>query len=390
MKKSTFPDPFEQARLSKGISEINDQDDPVKMLLRFKDVKEAAENWKTFQSGAIPGRIVVPSEVNIRDIRQIPFEVDPPDHEEYRDLVEDWFKRPFQKDYDQKLSIQIEAIVDEMLKKDSFEVVQHFSLPLQSRALTLLLNVPEAEAKKFITWGIHVFRSDDTDLDASKANVLYDYLDEQIEKAIEQPNDSMYSVLLNSEFQGRKLTKEEIKGVMILTFAGGRDTVINMVTNTIAYLADHPKSLERLGKEKRLVHQATEEFIRYFSPLTHMGRVVTEDTQVCEHAIKNDSRVSLCWASANRDAAVFENPNEVILGRKNNPHLGFGHGVHKCLGAHHARKVLKILIKNLANKVQSIDIVEKEDKIEDWEKFQRKVGFDKLVVKFNAKNNLTM
>ena len=66
-EKSTFPDPFEQARLSKGISEINDQDDPVKMLLRFKDVKEAAENWKTFQSGAIPGRIVVPSEVNIRD-----------------------------------------------------------------------------------------------------------------------------------------------------------------------------------------------------------------------------------------------------------------------------------------------------------------------------------
>ena len=72
MKKSTIPDPFEKARVESGHREMNDQNDPVSMILRHKDVRKSAHNWKTFQSGATPGRIVVPSEVNIRSLRQIP------------------------------------------------------------------------------------------------------------------------------------------------------------------------------------------------------------------------------------------------------------------------------------------------------------------------------
>lgn len=384
MKNSEFSDPFENARQEKGVGKMDDQNDPVLMVLRHKAVKQYAKNWQTFQSGAKPGRIVVPSEVHIRETRQIPFEVDPPLHGEYRSLVEDWFRRPFKAEYDAKLSEQIDAIVTKMLDRDNLEVVHEFALPLQSNALTLLINVPIEEAAIWISWGTHVFRSDDNPLDNSKANVLYDYLDEQIEKAIQQPSDDMYSLLLNAEFQGRKLTKEEIKGVMILTFAGGRDTVINAVTNTIAYFAEHPTSLERIRQEPKLVHKATEELMRYFSPLTHMGRVVTQDTQVCEHAAKADTRISLCWAAANRDEEVFKNPNEVDLDRKVNPHVAFGFGPHNCLGAHHARKIIKVLMKILADKVQSIDILNSEDNIEEWGDFNRKVGFEKLVVKFNS------
>lgn len=384
MKKSEFPDPFDKARKKKGIGKIEDQNDPVVMVFRHKDVKQYAKNWQTFQSEAKPGRIVVPSEVHIRDTRQIPFEIDPPLHKEYRDLVEDWFRRPFQSEYETKLTEQIERLVEEILLKECLEVVHEFALPLQSNALTLLINVPLAEATTWISWGTHVFRSEDNPLDSSKANILYDYLNEAIKKASLNPGDDMYSFLLNAEFQGRKLTKEEIKGVMILTFAGGRDTIINAVTNTIAYFAEHPKSLERIGQEPKLIHKATEELIRYFSPLTHMGRVVTTDTEVCEHAIKADSRISLCWASANRDASVFKNPNEVILDRKVNPHVAFGFGPHNCLGAHHTRKIMKGLMKVLAEKVQSIDIINTEENIEEWGKFHRKVGFEKLLVKFNS------
>jgi len=283
------------------------------------------------------------------------------------------------------LTLQIEAIINEMLQKDSVEVVSEFSLPLQSRALTLLLNIPFEEAAIWIGWGVHVFRSEETELDADKANILYDYIDEQIDKAFENPGDDLYSVLLNSDFQGRKLTKEEVKGVMILTFAGGRDTVINAVTNTIAYFAEHPESLKRIREEPRLIHKATEELVRYFSPLTHMGRVVTKDTQVCQHAIKNDSRISLCWASANRDESVFENPNEVILDRRKNPHVGFGFSHHQCLGAHHARQILKVLIRTLSAKIESIDILDFEEKIEEWGEFNRKVGFEKINITFNTR-----
>ena len=382
MKKSEFPDPFEKARLDKGYGKMNDQDDPVTMLLRHKDVRKSAHNYKTFQSGAQPGRIVVPSEVNIRDTRQIPFEVDPPVHGEYRAIVEPWFKRPLQPEYQEKLSVQISNLVDEIINNGTVEVVNGFALPLQSRALTLLLNTPFSEAETWISWGTHVFRSEGEALDGDKANILYNYIDEQIERAVKEPGDDMYSVLLSSDFQGRKLTKEEVKGVMVLTFAGGRDTVINAVTNSISYLAEHPESLERFRKEPEIIGKAVEEFIRYFSPLTQMGRVVTEDTQVCEHAIQADSRISLCWASANRDASVFENPNEIVLDRKINPHVGFGFSHHNCLGATHARQILKILLSTLAEKVANIEIVDGKENIEDLDEFERKVGFDQINVKF--------
>ncbi len=384
MEKSKLSDPFEKARLEKGFGEMNDQNDPVTMLLRLKDVRKGAHNWKAFQSGAEPGRIVVPSEVNIRDVRQIPFEVDPPEHKSYRDLVEPWFKRPLEDAYKEKLTAQISEIVDEMLSKDTVEVVSGFSLRLQSRALTLLLNTSYEEAETWISWGTHVFRSEGEALDGDKANILYDYIDAQIDKAIDNPGNDLYSKLIASEVNGKKLTKEEIKGVMILTFAGGRDTVINAVTNSIAYFAEHPESLERIKNEPEITGKAVEELIRYFAPLTHMGRVVTKDTQVCEHAVKADARISLCWASANRDASVFENPNEIVLDRKLNPHVSFGFGTHNCLGATHARQIMKILLETLANKVKSIDIIDFKENIEDLDQFERKVGYDSIHVKFNS------
>lgn len=383
MEKSALPDPFENARLEKGLGDLNDQNDAVKMILRHKDVRKTAHNFKTFKSGAKPGRIVVPSEVNIRETRQIPFELDPPVHGIYRALVAPWFKRPMQVEYTEKLKAQISALVDEALQKDKVEVIEEFALVLQSRALTLLLNIPYEEAETWISWGTHVFRSEDTALDADKANILYDYIDRQIERAIERPGEDLYSMLLASEVDGKKLTKEEVKGVMVLTFAGGRDTIINAVTNAIAYLSEHQESLERLRKEPEIIRKAVEEMIRYFSPLTQMGRVVTEDTQVCEHAIKADTRVSLCWASANRDASVFENPNELVIDRKINPHVGFGFSHHNCLGASHARQIMNVLLSTLSEKVARIELFDCKENIEDLEEFQRKVGYDYINVKFN-------
>ncbi len=384
MKKSALPDPFEAARTTKGYGEMNDQNDPVTMILGLKDVRKCAHNWKTFQSGATPGRIVVPSEVNIRDTRQIPFEVDPPEHKAYRALVEPWFKRPLEAGYSAALTEQIHAIIDEVLTMDSVEVVEGFSLRLQSRALTLLLNTPYEEAETWISWGTHVFRSEGNALDGEKANILYDYIDENISKAIENPGNDLYSMLLKATLDGKKLTREEIKGVVVLTFSGGRDTIINAVTNAVAYFAEHPESLHKLKNEPEIAGKAVEELIRYFSPLTHMGRVVTEDTEVCEHAVKADSRISLCWASANRDDRVFENPNEIVLDRKINPHVAFGFGTHNCLGATHARQIMNILVNTLAEKVKSIDIIDYKENIEDLDQFKRKVGYDKLTVKFNG------
>lgn len=375
MSLSNFPDPFEHARITKGYGEMNDQNDPVVMVLRHKDLRKCAHNFQVFQSGAVPGRIVVPSEVNIRNTRQIPFEVDPPLHGAYRSVVEEWFRRPLEAEYQQTLTTQITLAVDDMLVKDRIEVVTSFALPVQSRALTVLLNTPLIEAETWISWGTHVFRSEGEPLDASKANILNDYIEEQINKAIEKPGNDFYSVLLAADFKGRKLTREEINGVMNLTFAGGRDTIINAITNTIAHFAEHPEDLQLLRKDPASISHAVEELVRYFSPLTHMGRVVTTDASICDKSVAADSRISLCWASANRDAAVFEKPNEIMLNRKVNPHVGFGFSHHNCLGAPHARQVLKTLLTVLIDKLESIEVFNYEENIEDLRNLNEKLVF---------------
>ncbi|KAA2219678.1 MULTISPECIES: cytochrome P450 [Maribacter] len=383
MGVSDFPDAFKDTRATKGVCPFNDQNDSVAMLLRFKDVRKSAHDYKSFISGAQPGRIVVPSEVNIRDTRQIPFEVDPPEHTEYRALVEDWFKRPLDAAYEAGLEAIIAAELDRVLVKGRIEAIAELSLPIQSRALTLLLNIPMKEAETWISWGTHVFRSEDSDLDGDKAAILYDYIDAEIDKLIANPDDSLYGVLLQSEYQGRKMTKEEVKGVLILTFAGGRDTIINYLTNTLAYLAEHPEAITELRDNPELLNTAIEELVRYFSPLTHMGRVVAQEKEVSGHVAKEDTRVSLCWASANRDEAIFENPNAVVLDRKMNPHVAFGFGTHKCLGATHARQLMKVFLRVFTQKVAKLTVVKAVENIEDWGEHQRKVGFDSLEIELN-------
>lgn len=387
-KISEFADAFMSLRQTEGVVDIDDMGDPVKMVLGLKEVRKAAHNWQLFQSGAVPGRIVVPSEVSIRDIRQIPFELDPPTHKGFRSLLEPWFKRPVEKAYQDKLAGLIRVMFDDLLtnKNAIHDAVNDIALVVQSRALAVLLNVSDAEAQTWISWGTHVFRSDDNPLDADKANILYDYLDQQINRAQESPGEDIYSVLLNANVDGKALTLEEIKGIMILTFAGGRDTVINSLTNTLAYFSDNPQALDLIHQNPEGVNMAVEELLRYFSPLTHMGRVATKEGQVAGHAVADDSRISLCWASANRDESVFETPNTVDLTRKANPHVAFGFGIHNCLGATHARALVKIWVTQLAQRVSNVEVVEASENIEKWGEVERKVGFHKLLVRLTKRS----
>ena len=382
---SEFPDAFEEQRTASGMGQMDDQNDPVNMVLGLKELRKAAHNCGFFQSGAKPGRIVIPSEVAIRETRQIPFEVDPPEHGGFRDLLNPWFKLPLEDQYQASLQQIIDDTIEHALNTETIDIVSEFALPLQSKALTLLLNTSMDKAQTWIDWGTHVFRSEDSDLDGDKANILYDYIDSEIDNAIANPTDDLYSVLLAAQVNGQKMTKEQVKGVMILTFAGGRDTVINAITNSIAYFSENISDLKRIHDEPEIVNRAVEELIRYFSPLTQMGRVATQDTSVCEHAIKADSRISLCFASANRDENVFKNPNSVDFDRKVNPHVSFGFSHHNCLGATHARQILRQLVLSLASKVANIDTIKADENIEKLGEFSRKVGFNSLQVRLTAK-----
>lgn len=372
-------DPFREARNKDGILQCPFQGETLPMILRHADLREAAKDWKTYSSDA-PFRVPIPSEEEVRSMRQLPIETNPPEHTDYRAIVEPFFQRAKQPDVIAKVEALITEMVSAALERESIEIVNEFALPVQSRALTHLLNVPESEADTWIGWGIHVFKV--TGGEFKKGTTLEDYLRAQFDRAEANPGEDFFSALTKASYRGRPLTREEMMGFGNLTFAGGRDTIIHSISSVIHHLAAHPEALEYLREDPKRIALASEEFFRVFMPLTHIGRVCPVDTNVHGVPVKAGGRVSLCWSSANFDETVFDAPEEVRLDRKPNPHISFGFGTHLCLGAPHARLIVRSLLEQLTARVRRITVVDAKERIEREARYQRTVGFESLTVRF--------
>jgi len=375
------PDPFQEARAAAPVLQCPVRGEVITMILRHEDVRRSAKDWQTFSSDA-PFRVPIPSEEDVRTMRQLPIETDPPDHTEYRAIVEPFFRRAKDPEMIAKVEALIDRLLDEALARGTNEIVHQFALPLQSHALTYLLNVPEAEADRWIGWGIHVFRVRDG---IKPGTELEQYLHARLDEAESDPGDDFFSALVGTEFRGRRLTREEAMGFANLVFAGGRDTIIHTVSNLFGYFAEHPEGLASLREDPGRVVHASEEFFRVYVPLTHIGRVCPADTEVGGVTVQAGDRISLCWSSANRDETVFEAPNEIRLDRKPNPHLAFGFGAHLCLGAPHARLLVRTLLQKLAERVGSIEVLGAEERIEREAKYERIVGYDTLTVRLRPR-----
>src|SRR5262245_22884656 len=380
-ESSNQRDPFREARKKDGVLLCPFQGETLPMILRHADVREAAKDWETYSSNA-PFRVPIPSEEEVRTMRQLPIETNPPEHTEYRAIVEPFFLRAKQPDVIARVTALIGEMLSKGLARESMEIVNDFALPIQSRALTYLLNVPESEADTYISWGIHVFKSGDG---FKKTIVLEDYLRGQFDRAEGNPGEDLFSALVKATYRGRRLTREEMMGFANLVFAGGRDTIIHSISSIIAYLGKNPAALQHLRDDPRRIVHASEEFFRVFMPLTHIGRVCPVDTNVHGVQVKAGGRVSLAWSSANFDETVFDAPEEIRIDRKPNPHLSFGFGPHLCLGAPHARLIVRTLLEALTERIEHIAFLEAREHIEHEARYERHNGYDSLTVGFKAR-----
>ncbi len=355
------------------------------MILRHAEVRAAAAAWDRFSSDA-PFRVPIPSEEDVRNARQLPIETDPPDHTDYRRITEPFFQRPKTPAMIAAVERLIVESLDAALAAGEVEVVRAFALPLQSRALALLLNVPAAEAEEWIGWGTHVFR-DGADGEA-KGAVLDRYIRRRLAEAEQGPGgDDFFSSITRATFRGRPLTREEQVGFTNLVFAGGRDTIIQTVAILFSLLAEQPRLLAQLraGADIAL---AAEEILRVATPLTHIGRVCPRPTEVGGQTVPEGGRVSLCWASANQDETVFRDPQTVRLDRRPNPHLAFGSGPHTCQGAPHARLLVRSLLRRIADTVESIAFLEAAPHLERQPSYERAAGWERLRVALRPRSPL--
>ena len=374
-------DPFKAKREAGPVARYAFQGEQIPMILRHAEVRQAAKDWQTYSSDA-PFRVPIPSEEEARSMRQLPIETDPPVHGEYRAIAEPYFQRPKLPEMVAKVESLIDELVRGAIASETTEIVHGFALPIQARALTYLLDTDEREADTWIGWGVHVFRVRGG---LKKGVELEDYLTRKFDAVSQAPGRCFFSALTQARFQGRPLTREEMMGFANLTFAGGRDTVIHTIACALGHLAANPEALAYLREDPRRIVHASEEFFRFFMPLTHIGRVCPVATSVHGEQVPAGGRVSLGWASANRDESVFPEADVFKIDRKPNPHLSFGFGEHLCLGAPHARLLLRTLLQKCVELVDSMEIVSAEERTETEHSYERKLGYESLVLRFRPR-----
>lgn len=330
--------------------------DDIVHVRAYRSLRQIAKDWQRFSNDAL-GRIQIPAEDQTRTFRQYPIEADPPQHTAYRALVQATFNQPFDPAYAANIAELIDGMVSQALAKGRVEVVEDFALPLQSRALTHLLGMPIAEADLWIGWGLHAFRAE-TGYDLDRARRLVDYIADRLDRAPRNWPGSLFAQLRQTMLNGDPLPHDMQMGFAHLVFAGGRDTVIRLISGGIAYLAQTPDALVRLKADPALATTLTEELVRYMSPLPYLGRICARPTDIDGVPVATGQRVALCFGAANRDPSVFSDPDQIVMDRSPNPHVGFGSGPHSCLGAAHARLLSRTVLQTLARRVARLGLSE--------------------------------
>ena len=184
-----------------------------------------------------------------------------------------------------------------------------------------------------------------------------EYFTRQIEDHQAHPRDDLTSYLLNAELGGEKLAVEHVFGTMILILIAGIDTTWSAIGSALWHLARHPDDLARLVNEPDLMPLAIEEFLRYYAPVT-MARLVKADMEYLGCAMKEDDWILLGFPAANRDPTVFADADRFVIDRRENRHLAFGLGIHRCAGSNLARLELRVALEEFIARFPRFELAE--------------------------------
>jgi cytochrome P450 len=175
--------------------------------------------------------------------------------------------------------------------------------------------------------------------------------------------DDLVSLLCDSEIDGEALSDEDILWFSFLLIVAGNETTRNAISGGLLTLCEHPDERKRLQDDMSLIDTAVEEILRWTSPVTHMARVATADTEIRGQKIAQGERVVMWYPSVNRDEDVFPEPDRFDITRTPNEHLAFGIGEHFCLGAGFARLELKVLFQELFRRFPDIQLAGEPERL---------------------------
>jgi cytochrome P450 len=294
--------------------------------------------------------------------------MDPPEHRDYRALVSPWFTPRAIKRLEARLEAITREIFDELARDGGTyecDFVTDVAARQPLRMITEILGIPR-EREDFVlkvtneNFGIEdpeFQRGGETRDDAlAFLPEAFAFLAEITEDRRRHPREDLSTVLAQATLNGEPVPPFELFSLYFLVMVAGHDTTRNAIANGFLALLEHPGELAKLRRDPSLIALATDEIVRWTTPVNHFARTATVDYELRGQPIKTGDSVALFYASANRDEDVFDAPFELRLDRDPNPHLGFGIGEHFCLGAHLARLDLQVFFRQFVERVESIEL----------------------------------
>ena len=271
--------------------------------------------------------------------------LDPPEHTRLRKLAMPAFSSASVNAMEPAVRGVVEGAIDAVADRDSFDLVTDLAYPIPASVIAELMGVPAEDRDLFKSWSddilVLVFGAEgnrDRHQRAQQGLVeLTDYLRGLVRRYRVAPGDNVITQLLASRELDPPLTEDEIVSTCALLIFGGHETTTNLIANGARVLMAHPEQLSALRANPGLVKSAVEELLRYDGPSKMEMRRMVDDVELRGHTLRRGDAVYLVQAAANRDPDAFDRPDTLELERKPNRHVGFGHGVHHCLGSFLAR-----------------------------------------------------
>jgi cytochrome P450 len=335
----TENDVFAHLRANKPLHWNDEPDGPgFWSVTRYDDVIEVIDDPVTFINGdgtQIKSRKVEGGTSTVHN-------TDPPRHGKLRKLVVPHLRAVKIKEWHEIIDARVTEILDDLEERKEVELVASASALLPIRVLGQVMGLPLEETGLLKDWTDRVV-SDDPEFMRSPdekeraREELFAYFRQLTDKRRAEPRNDIVSKLVQAELDGEPLPWEDLAAYYFVLVGAGNETTRNLITGMVLAFHQFPEQWARLQADHSLLRPAIEEMLRFVTPIRAMRRTATRDVEWQGRTIKKGDKVVLWFQSANRDASVFEDPEQVIIDRTPNDHIGFGWGIHACMGSHLAR-----------------------------------------------------
>ena len=281
--------------------------------------------------------------------RSLPQEADPPDALFYRRLMNPLFTPAAADRWQPWTEALVDRILSEHLPTGRIDLADDLGFPVPARFTVALLGLPDQDWRRLVDPFHVLVTTPPTDPRYAAAAEGLDAILAELREVIAQrrtaPGGDLLSVLTAGSSGERPLTDDEVLSIAQLMLFGGVDSTTAAFSSAMHWLDEHPDQAERLRGDPALLDTATDEFLRYFSPIHLNGRTVRNDIELGGCALKAGDRLLISWAGANLDPDAVPDADRLVLDRTGVRHLAFGAGVHRCLGANYALMMVKAMLR---------------------------------------------